>query len=211
MAQNTGSVIQIAGPAVDVQFEEAKMPPIYQALRVVSEGFTVPTPIDVVLEVQQHLGEGRVRCVAMQPTDGMVRGMKAIDLDGPISVPVGKGTLGRVMNVIGEPVDQLGPIAATQRKPIHRPAPAFDEQATSAEMFETGIKVIDLIQPFLKGGKIGLFGGAGVGKTVVIMELINNVAKQHGGYSVFAGVGERTREGNDLWLEMSESGVIKPG
>jgi F-type H+/Na+-transporting ATPase subunit beta len=147
----------------------------------------------------------------MQATDGMVRGMNALDLGGPISVPVGKETLGRVMNVIGEPVDQLGPIKAAKRLPIHRPAPAFDEQATKAEMFETGVKVIDLIQPFLKGGKIGLFGGAGVGKTVVIMELINNVAKQHGGYSVFAGVGERTREGNDLWLEMSESGVIKPG
>jgi F-type H+/Na+-transporting ATPase subunit beta len=209
--ENTGKVIQIAGPAVDVEFTAGTMPPIYQALRVTSEGFSVPMPIDVVLEVQQHLGEGRVRTVAMQATDGMVRGMKAIDLGGPISVPVGKGTLGRVMNVIGEPVDQLGPIASTKRLPIHRPAPAFDEQSTKAEMFETGVKVIDLIQPFLKGGKIGLFGGAGVGKTVVIMELINNVAKQHGGYSVFAGVGERTREGNDLWLEMSESGVIKPG
>jgi F-type H+-transporting ATPase subunit beta len=209
--QNVGKVIQIAGPAVDVEFTEATLPPIYQALRVTSEGFTVPVPIDVVLEVQQHLGEGRVRTVAMQATDGMVRGMKAIDLGGPISVPVGKGTLGRVMNVIGEPVDQLGPVASTKKLPIHRPAPAFDEQSTKAEMFETGVKVIDLIQPFLKGGKIGLFGGAGVGKTVVIMELINNVAKQHGGYSVFAGVGERTREGNDLWLEMSESGVIKPG
>jgi F-type H+/Na+-transporting ATPase subunit beta len=171
----------------------------------------VPEPIDVVLEVQQHLGESRVRTVAMQATDGMVRGMNALDLGGPISVPVGKETLGRVMNVIGEPVDQLGPVKAEKRLPIHRPAPAFDEQATKAEMFETGVKVIDLIQPFLKGGKIGLFGGAGVGKTVVIMELINNVAKHHGGYSVFAGVGERTREGNDLWLEMTESGVIKPG
>jgi F-type H+/Na+-transporting ATPase subunit beta len=211
MPENLGHVIQVAGPAVDVQFEEAKMPPIYQALRVVSDGFTVPTPIKVILEVQQHLGEGRVRCVAMEPTDGMVRGMNAIDLGGPISVPVGPGTLGRVMNVIGQPVDQLGPIQHTQTMPIHRPAPLFNEQATTAEMFETGVKVIDLIQPFLKGGKIGLFGGAGVGKTVVIMELINNVAKQHGGFSVFAGVGERTREGNDLWLEMSESGVIKPG
>ncbi|MBZ5631066.1 MAG: F0F1 ATP synthase subunit beta, partial [Acidobacteriia bacterium] len=211
MAENIGKVIQIAGPAVDVQFGEANLPPIYEALHVVSEGFNVPTPIDVILEVQQHLGEGRVRCVAMQPTDGMVRGMKAIDLGGPIRVPVGRGTLGRVMNVIGEPVDNLGPIEATDRLPIHRLAPAFDEQATSAEMFETGVKVVDLIQPFLKGGKIGLFGGAGVGKTVVIMELINNVAKQHGGYSVFAGVGERTREGNDLWLEMSESKVIVPG
>ena len=211
MAENIGSVIQIAGPAVDVQFEEAKMPSIYQALRVTSEGYQVPQPISVILEVQQHLGEGRVRCVAMEPTEGMVRGMKAIDLGGPISVPVGKVTLGRVINVIGEPVDKLGPLQVQERWPIHRPAPSFEEQSTTEEMFETGIKVIDLIQPFLKGGKIGLFGGAGVGKTVVIMELINNVAKQHGGYSVFAGVGERTREGNDLWIEMSESGVIKPG
>ncbi|PYY12300.1 MAG: F0F1 ATP synthase subunit beta [Acidobacteria bacterium] len=211
MAQNIGKVIQISGPAVDIQFEEATIPPIYQALRIISEGFNVPQPISIIVEVQQHLGEGRVRCVAMEATEGMVRGMKAIDLGGPISVPVGKATLGRVINVIGEPVDKLGPLNATERWPIHRPAPSFEEQSTSEEMFETGIKVIDMIQPFLKGGKIGLFGGAGVGKTVVIMELINNVAKQHGGYSVFAGVGERTREGNDLWLEMSESGVIKPG
>src|SRR5881394_2379390 len=211
MPENSGQVIQITGPAVDVQFTAANMPPIYQALRVVSEGFTVPSPIAVILEVQQHLGEGRVRAIAMEATDGMVRGMKAIDLAGPIRVPVGKETLGRVINVIGEPVDELGPVGEKQRNPIHRPAPLFDEQSTHEEMFETGIKVIDLIQPFLKGGKIGLFGGAGVGKTVVIMELINNVAKNHGGYSVFAGVGERTREGNDLWLEMSESGVIKPG
>src|SRR5438270_1796151 len=211
MPENVGHVIQIAGPAVDVQFPEGKLPPIYEAVKVVSDGFNVPSPISVILEVQQHLGEGRVRCVAMEPTEGMVRGMKTIDQGGPISVPVGRGTLGRVMNVIGEPVDKLGPIQHTQKMPIHRPAPPFDEQATTAEMFETGVKVIDLIQPFLKGGKIGLFGGAGVGKTVVIMELINNVAKQHGGFSVFGGVGERTREGNDLWLEMSESGVIKPG
>ena len=207
----TGRVIQIAGPAVDVQFAEAELPPIYQAVRVVSEGFNVERPINVILEVQQHLGEGRARCVAMQPTEGMVRGMKAIDTGGPISVPVGHETLGRVINVIGEPVDELGPVNAKKRLPIHRAAPSFEEQATTTEMFETGVKVVDLIQPFLKGGKIGLFGGAGVGKTVVIMELINNVAKQHGGFSVFAGVGERTREGNDLWLEMSESGVIKPG
>src|SRR5881275_95320 len=211
MPENIGHVVQVAGPAVDVQFTESAMPPIYEALKVVDEGFQVPTAINVILEVQQHLGEGRVRCIAMEPTDGMVRGMKAIDQGGPISVPVGRGTLGRVMNVIGEPVDQLGPIQATERMPIHRPAPLFEEQATTAEMFETGVKVIDLIEPFLKGGKIGLFGGAGVGKTVIIQELINNVAKQHGGYSVFAGVGERTREGNDLWLEMTESGVIKPG
>src|SRR6202171_153298 len=211
MPENIGHVVQISGPAVDIQFPEGKLPPIYEALRVVSDGFTVPSPVNVILEVQQHLGEGRVRCVAMEATDGMVRGMKAIDQGGPISAPVGRGTLGRVMNVIGEPVDQLGPIEHKEKMPIHRLAPAFDEQATSAEMFETGVKVIDLIQPFLKGGKIGLFGGAGVGKTVVIMELINNVAKNHGGFSVFAGVGERTREGNDLWLEMTESGVIKPG
>src|SRR5438105_9598154 len=211
MPENIGHVVQVAGPAVDVQFTESAMPPIYEALKVVDEGFQVPTAINVILEVQQHLGEGRVRCIAMEPTDGMVRGMKAIDQGGPISVPVGPGTLGRVMNVIGEPVDQLGPIQFKEKMPIHRPAPLFEDQATTAEMFETGVKVIDLIQPFLKGGKIGLFGGAGVGKTVIIMELINNVAKQHGGYSVFAGVGERTREGNDLYLEMSESGVITPG
>src|SRR5579864_8994209 len=176
MAQNTGKVIQISGPAVDIQFEEATMPPIYQALKITSEGFKVPEPINVIVEVQQHLGEGRVRCVAMEPTEGMIRGMKAVDLGGPITVPVGKATLGRVINVIGEPVDKLGPVNATERWPIHRPAPRFDEQSTGEEMFETGIKVIDLIQPFLKGGKIGLFGGAGVGKTVIIQELINNVA-----------------------------------
>jgi F-type H+/Na+-transporting ATPase subunit beta len=208
MAENIGKVIKIAGPAVDVQFEEATMPPIYQALRVVSDGFTVPNPVNVILEVQQHLGEGRVRCVAMQATEGMVRGMNAIDQGGPITVPVGHETLGRVLNVIGEPVDELGPVNAKVHMPIHRPAPAFDEQSTHEEMFETGVKVIDLIQPFLKGGKIGLFGGAGVGKTVIIQELINNVALKHGGFSVFAGVGERTREGNDLWMEFQEAGVI---
>ncbi len=208
MPENIGHVIQVAGPAVDVQFSEAALPPIYSALRVTSEGFTIPTPLDVILEVEQQLGEGRVRCVAMEPTEGMVRGMKAIDLGGPITVPVGRETLGRVLNVIGNPVDKLGPVNSAKRNPIHRQAPAFDEQSTEMEMFETGVKVIDLIQPFLKGGKIGLFGGAGVGKTVIIMELINNVALKHGGFSVFAGVGERTREGNDLWLEMQESGVV---
>ena len=208
MAENIGRVISISGPAVDVQFEEKTMPPIYQALRIVSDGFVVPKPMSVIVEVQQHLGEGRVRCVAMAPTDGMVRGMKAIDTGAGITIPVGRGTLGRVMNVLGNPVDELGPITSEFHMPIHRPAPAFDEQSTSEEMFETGIKVIDLIQPFLKGGKIGLFGGAGVGKTVVIQELINNVASNHGGFSVFAGVGERTREGNDLWIEFQESGVI---
>jgi len=198
MPENIGRVIRITGPAVDVQFSEGGLPPIYEAIRVVSDGFKVPVDINVILEAQQHLGEGRVRCIAMQPTDGMVRGMQAIDMGGPISVPVGPGTLGRVMNVVGEPVDELGPIQHKQKMPIHRLAPAFDEQATSAEMFETGVKVVDLIQPFLKGGKIGLFGGAGVGKTVVIMELINNVAKQHGGFSVFAGVVKQNSEGNDL-------------
>src|ERR1700753_1200165 len=208
MAENIGKVISVSGPAVDIQFEESKMPPIFQAIRVVSEGFNVPTPLDVVVEVEQHLGEGRVRCIAMGATEGMVRGMKAIDTGAGITVPVGRETLGRVLNVLGEPVDELGPIVADVHLPIHRQAPAFDEQSTSEEMFETGIKVIDLIPPFLKGGKIGLFGGAGVGKTVVIQELINNVAANHGGFSVFAGVGERTREGNDLWHELQESGVI---
>ena len=208
---STGRVVQIIGPVVDVEFEEKHLPPIYQALRIVSEGFDVPTPIDVVCEVQQHLGESRVRTVSMQPTDGMVRGMKAINTGGPITVPVGEATLGRVLNVIGEPVDNLGPVPAEKRYPIHRHAPDFDEQSTELQMFETGIKVIDLIQPFLRGGKIGLFGGAGVGKTVIVMELINNIAKARSGFSVFAGVGERTREGNDLLREMVESKVIDFG
>ena len=205
---NIGRVSQVIGPAVDVEFEEGKQPPIYQALHITSEGFDVPAKIDVIVEVQQHLGEGRVRTVALQPTEGMVRGMPALDTGGPVSVPVGKSTLGRVINVIGEPVDKLGPIQSTRKDPIHKLAPALVEQNTNLEMFETGIKVIDLIEPYLKGGKIGLFGGAGVGKTVIIQELINNIATKHGGISVFAGVGERTREGNDLWLEMKESGVI---
>jgi len=210
MAEIIGKVVSISGPAVDIQFEESHMPPIYQALRITSEGFDIPTPMNVVVEVQQHLGEGRVRTIAMEATEGMVRGMKAIDTGNPIMVPVGRETLGRVLNVIGEPVDELGPVPTQKRMPIHRQAPSFDEQSTSEEMFETGIKVVDLIQPFLKGGKIGLMGGAGVGKTVLIQELINNVAMQHGGFSVFAGVGERTREGNDLWMEFQESGVIDP-
>src|SRR5579864_4276051 len=155
MPENIGRVVQITGPAIDVQFEQGSLPPIYQALRITSEGFDIPQPLNVIVEVQQHLGEGRARCIAMEATEGMVRGMKAIDLGGPIAVPVGKGTLGRVMNVIGEPVDQLGAITAKKRMPIHRPAPSFDEQSTKAEMFETVVKVIDLIQPFMKGGKIG--------------------------------------------------------
>ena len=209
--ENIGHVVQVIGPVLDVQFDEKNMPQIHHAVRIVGEGFTNPTPIDVVAEIEQHLGEGRVRCVALKATDGIVRGMKAIDLGGPITVPVGRETLGRVLNVLGEPVDNLGPVNAKQRYPIHRPAPSLEDQSTTLEMFETGIKVVDLIEPYLKGGKIGLFGGAGVGKTVLIMELIHNVAMKHGGVSVFAGVGERTREGNDLWLEMTESHVITPG
>ncbi len=210
-AGNIGKVVEIIGPVVVVSFEGAKLPPIYNALRIVSDGFDVPSPINVIVEVEQHLGEGRVKGVAMEPTEGMVRGMKAIDLRGPITVPVGKPTLGRVLNVIGEPVDKLGPMNAQTRFPIHRHAPSLEEQNTNLEMFETGLKVVDLLEPYLKGGKTGLFGGAGVGKTVIIMEMINNVAMKHGGVSVFAGVGERTREGNDLWLEFQESGVIVPG
>jgi F-type H+-transporting ATPase subunit beta len=208
---NTGKVVEIIGPVIVAAFEADKLPPIYNALRITSEGFDVPKPIDIIAEVEQHIGEGRVKCVAMAPTEGMVRGMKAIDLGGPITVPVGKGTLGRVMNVIGEPVDKLGAIQCETRSPIHRHAPELEEQNTRLEMFETGLKVVDLLEPYLKGGKTGLFGGAGVGKTVIIMELINNVAMKHGGVSVFSGVGERTREGNDLWLEMQEGGVMVAG
>jgi F-type H+-transporting ATPase subunit beta len=203
-----GKVIQVAGPAVDVQFPEGQIPVIHTAVRITSEGFNVPNPIDIIAEVAQHIGEGRVRTIALQPTEGMVRGMPAESLEHPVEVPVGKGTLGRVMNVVGEAVDKKGPIPSTTKWSIHRPAPPFEEQSTELQMFETGIKVIDLLEPYLRGGKIGLFGGAGVGKTVLIMELINNIAMQHGGVSVFTGVGERTREGNDLWLEMQESGVI---
>src|SRR6184192_778761 len=206
-----GHIVQVIGPVLDVRFEGGYLPAIYNAIHITSDGYNVPEPIDVTAEVQQHLGEGRVRAVAMEPTEGLVRGMKAHDLGEGISVPVGRATLGRVMNVLGKPVDQLGPINSTTRYQIHRPAPALDQQSTTLEMFETGIKVVDLIQPFLKGGKIGLFGGAGVGKTVLIQELIHNVAMQHGGVSVFSGVGERTREGNDLWLEFQESGVVVPG
>jgi F-type H+-transporting ATPase subunit beta len=206
--ENVGRVVQVIGPVVDVEFDDGKVPEIYSAVRIQDDGKAGGVAIDVVTEVEQHLGENRVRCVSMLPTDGMVRGMKAVDTGQPIAVPVGAGTLGRVMNVIGDPVDEMGPIEAAKRNPIHRPAPTFEEQSTELKMFETGIKVIDLIEPYVTGGKIGLFGGAGVGKTVIIQELINNLAKEHGGVSVFAGVGERTREGNDLWLEFQESGVI---
>ena len=209
--QHTGRVIQVIGPVLDIQFEQGHLPEIFHAVQITGDGFNLPEPLDVTAEVQQHLGEGRVRAVAMEPTEGMVRGMRAMDLGAPISVPVGRPTLGRVMNVLGKPVDQMGPIKTETKYSIHRPSPALDQQSTTLEMFETGIKVVDLIQPFLKGGKIGLFGGAGVGKTVLIQELIHNVAMQHGGVSVFAGVGERTREGNDLWLEFQESGVVVPG
>ncbi len=205
-----GKVVQVAGPAVDCEFPEGQVPEVHTAIRITSEGYTVPQPIDIICEAQQHLGEGRVRTIALKPTEGLVRGMPAESLGHPVMVPVGNETLGRVMNVIGEPVDQMGPIQAKKFYPIHRPAPSFEDQSTKLEMFETGIKVIDLIEPYLRGGKIGLFGGAGVGKTVIIQELINNIAMKHGGVSVFAGVGERTREGNDLWLEMQESGVIDP-
>jgi F-type H+-transporting ATPase subunit beta len=205
-----GKVVQVAGPAVDCEFPEGLIPEVHTAIRITSEGFDVPSPIDIICEAQQHLGEGRVRSIAMKPTEGLVRGMRAESLGHPIMVPVGKETLGRVLNVLGEPVDKMGPVNAKKFYPIHRPAPSFEDQSTKLEMFETGIKVIDLIEPYLRGGKIGLFGGAGVGKTVIIQELINNIAMKHGGVSVFAGVGERTREGNDLWLEMQESGVINP-
>ncbi|MGB7718955.1 MAG: F0F1 ATP synthase subunit beta [Bryobacteraceae bacterium] len=205
-----GKVVQVAGPAVDCEFPEGHIPLVYTAIRITSEGFEGPTPIDIVCEVEQHIGEGRVRTIALQPTEGLVRGMKAVSLGHPVMVPVGKETLGRVLNVIGEPVDNMGPVNTKLKYPIHRPSPSFEDQSTRLEMFETGVKVIDLLEPYLRGGKIGLFGGAGVGKTVIIMELINNIAQKHGGVSVFSGVGERTREGNDLWLEMQESGVIDP-
>ncbi|MEE2839409.1 MAG: F0F1 ATP synthase subunit beta, partial [Acidobacteriota bacterium] len=208
MAEMVGKVLQVLGPVIDLQFEEGHVPAIYNAVKVTSEGFDTPVPVDITLEVALHLGSNAVKCISMQPTDGVVRGMKAIDTGAPISVPVGPETLGRVLNVLGEPVDQQGPVKTKKTYPIHRSAPSLEDQSTETEMLETGIKVIDLVQPLSRGGKIGLFGGAGVGKTVIIMELINRIATQHGGYSVFAGVGERTREGNDLWLEMKESGVI---
>ena len=204
--QHVGKVVQIIGPVLDVEFE-GPLPAIYNALHVKSSQSGVD--IDVIAEVEQHLGESRVRAVAMKPTDGMQRGMAAVDLGAPISVPVGPEVLGRVLNVLGEPVDFPDrPVQTKERWPIHRSAPTLEDQSTELQMFETGIKVIDLLEPYLRGGKIGLFGGAGVGKTVIIMELINNIALKHGGVSVFGGVGERTREGNDLWLEMQESGVI---
>ena len=205
---NFGKIVAIIGPVLDVEFEAGHLPDIYNALRIVSK-VADGTTVEIIAEVEQHLGENRVRAVAMKPTDGLQRGTKAEDLGAPISVPVGPQTLGRVLNVLGEPVDFPDrPVQATERWPIHRAAPTLEQQSTELKMFETGIKVIDLLEPYLQGGKIGLFGGAGVGKTVIIQELIHNIAMKHGGVSVFAGVGERTREGNDLWLEFQESGVI---
>ncbi len=204
---NKGRVVQVIGPVIDIEFNEGELPAIYNAIRIYDSEL-VGQKIDIILEVEQHLGENRVRCVSMKPVEGVVRNMPAYDLGHSIKIPVGRCNLGRVMNVVGEPVDKLGPIISDLYYPIHRPAPSLEEQDTKLEMLETGIKVIDLLEPYLKGGKVGLFGGAGVGKTVIIMELIHNIAVKHGGFSVFAGVGERTREGNDLWLEMKESGVI---
>lgn len=203
MSTAVGRVVQIIGVVVDVEFSGGHLPEIYNALEI-----RRPDGSRLVLEVEQHLGEDRVRCVAMDSTDGLIRGTEVIDTGGPITVPVGKGVLGRIMNVVGDPVDGKGPIEAEARLPIHRPAPPLEELSTKEEMLETGIKIIDLIQPFPRGGKIGFFGGAGTGKTVLITELIHNIATEHGGYSVFAGVGERSREGNDMWLEMQASGVI---
>jgi len=207
---NVGKITQVIGVVVDVAFDEGELPSISNALRIVKEGNGngAAERNEIIVEVAQHLGENTVRCVAMEPTEGLVRGMQVIDQGAPISVPVGKEVLGRVLNVIGEPVDKMGPVNTSERWPIHREAPSLNDQSTSIEVLETGIKVIDLLEPYMKGGKTGLFGGAGVGKTVIIMELVRNIALEHGGVSVFAGVGERTREGNDLWREFKESGVI---
>ncbi|MBI5471665.1 MAG: F0F1 ATP synthase subunit beta [Ignavibacteriae bacterium] len=207
MLMNEGKIVQVIGPVVDIDFSGGSLPAILNAVKI-------PRPTSdgkaefLIVEVQQHLGDSIVRTVAMDSTDGLARGEKAIDTGGPIAVPVGPEVLGRLISVIGEGIDEMGPIKTEKRYPIHRPAPKFSDLSTRKELFETGIKVIDLLEPYTKGGKTGLFGGAGVGKTVIIQELINNIAKQHGGYSVFGGVGERTREGNDLWLEMKESGVL---
>ncbi|MBB6216346.1 F-type H+-transporting ATPase subunit beta [Anaerosolibacter carboniphilus] len=202
MAQNIGKVVQIIGPVLDIKFSSDNLPRLQNAIEVTAGDRKV------VAEVAQHIGDDTVRCIAMSSTDGLIRGMDAVDTGAAISVPVGKATLGRLFNVLGEPIDQKGAVPTKETSPIHRPAPAFEDQETSTQIFETGIKVIDLIAPYAKGGKVGLFGGAGVGKTVLIQELINNIAKEHGGLSVFAGVGERTREGNDLYHEMIDSGVI---
>lgn len=213
--EKIGRVTQIIGPVVDIKFQSGELPDIYNAVRIVDEDRKLATGNvdgdgeDIVLEVMHHLGDDTVRCVAMSSTEGLTRGMKAVDMGGPIEVPVGRGTLGRIFNVLGDAIDENGDVRDVAYRPIHRPAPPLLEQETSTEIFETGIKVIDLLAPYPKGGKVGLFGGAGVGKTVLIMELIHSIATEHGGFSVFAGVGERTREGNDLYLEMKESGVLE--
>jgi F-type H+/Na+-transporting ATPase subunit beta len=204
---STGKLTQVLGAVVDVEFSDGALPPIYNALKITNPAIN-DAQWNLVVEVAQHLGENTVRCVAMDTTEGLVRGMDVLDTGAGISVPVGEETLGRIINVIGEPVDEAGPITTKKLSPIHRSAPEFVDQETKVQALETGIKVVDLLAPYARGGKVGLFGGAGVGKTVILMELINNVAQKHGGYSVFGGVGERTREGNDLWLEMKESGVI---
>ena len=207
-ARNVGTVVQVIGPVLDVEFEQERVPEIHTALRLDSEGGEGVPPIHLTAEIQQHLGRNRVRAVAMSSTDGVVRGMEVVDTGAPITVPVGKGVLGRIFNLLGEPIDELGPVQVEERWPIHREPPLFPELDPKTEIFETGIKVVDLLAPYVRGGKTGLFGGAGVGKTVIIMELIHNIALQHGGYSVFSGIGERTREGNDLWIEMKEGGVL---
>ncbi len=201
----TGKIVQVIGPVVDIRFPTEDLPPIYNAIKIDDDG----AGIHLTLEIAQHLGDNMVRTVSLSSTDGLVRGMDAVDTGSTIMMPVGEGTLGRVFSLLGEVIDEMGPFTADKTMPIHRPAPSMEEQKTSIEIFETGLKVIDLLAPYSKGGKVGLFGGAGVGKTVLIMELIRNIATEYGGISVFAGVGERTREGNDLWLEMKESGVIK--
>ena len=206
--KNIGRITQVIGPVVDVEFEKGKLPPIFNALRITNKSLN-DDDWNLVCEVASHLGENTVRAVSMDSTDGLVRGMEVWDLGEMMTMPVGHEVLGRIINVIGDPVDEMGPIGEKKRYPIHRPAPSYEEQSTELEPLETGIKVIDMLAPYVKGGKIGLFGGAGVGKTVVIMELINNIATQHGGFSVFGGVGERTREGNDLWHEMKDSGVLE--
>ncbi|BDQ38227.1 ATP synthase subunit beta [Pseudodesulfovibrio nedwellii] len=204
---NTGKIVQVIGAVVDVEFAEGNLPNILSAMEIKNPN-SADAPI-LICEVAQHLGNNVVRTIAMDATEGLVRGMEATDLESPITVPVGAGSLGRIMNVVGEPADEMGPVPCEKRLPIHREAPAFTELSTKVELLETGIKVVDLLIPFPKGGKMGLFGGAGVGKTVILMEMINNIAKQHGGISVFAGVGERTREGNDLYYEMKEAGVLE--
>lgn len=206
-AQNIGKIKQVIGPIVDVEFDSGRLPAIFHAIKLTNPAIN-DKQWNLVLEVAQHLGENTVRCVAMDGTEGLVRGAPALDTGDQIQMPVGRETLGRILNVVGEPVDESGPVVTKKHYPIHRAAPAFRDQSVAVQPFFTGIKVVDLLAPYARGGKIGLFGGAGVGKTVLIMELINNIATQHGGFSVFAGVGERTREGNDLWMEMKESGVL---